>query len=177
MRILAIDPGPEFSAWCVYDTALGRPLSWSKDDSGIVLGLLEEAGSTGAGNDFASCELCAIEMVASYGMPVGREVFETVLWTGRFDQQWLLGVCSAGQRAELVYRKDVKMHLCASARANDATIRQALIDRYGPGKEKAIGRKNSRGPLYGLTGDCWAALAVAVTVADALTDDSLERAA
>ena len=48
----------------------------------------------------------------------------------------------------------------------DANIRQALIDRYGPGKDRAIGRKLSPGPLYGLSGDCWSALAVAVTTTE-----------
>jgi hypothetical protein len=59
-------------------------------------------------------------------------------------------------------RKDVKLHLCGSPRAKDANIRQALLDRYG-GKEKAIGSKHQRGPLYGIRSHLWAALAVAVT--------------
>ena len=66
----------------------------------------------------------------------------------------------------MVYRHEVKLHLCGSARAKDANVRQALIDRFGPGKELAIGRKAAPGPLYGMTGDCWAALGVAVTDAD-----------
>jgi len=61
----------------------------------------------------------------------------------------------------------VKLHLTQTRRAKDANIRQALIDRYGPGKALAVGLKATPGPLYGLTGDCWSALAVAVTAADA----------
>jgi hypothetical protein len=49
-------------------------------------------------------------------------------------------------------------------RATDANIRASLIDRYGPGKDSAIGSKRSPGPLYGLKGDEWSALAVALTV-------------
>lgn len=101
----------------------------------------------------------AIEMIASYGMPVGKEVFETCLWIGRFIEAY-------PGPYKLIYRRDVKMHLCHSMKANDAAIRQALIDRYGPGKEKAIGNKKTPGPLYGVHKDEWAALGVAVTALD-----------
>jgi hypothetical protein len=40
-------------------------------------------------------------------------------------------------------------------------IRQRLIDIWG-GKELAIGNKRSPGRLYGLRGDQWQALALAV---------------
>jgi hypothetical protein len=36
-----------------------------------------------------------------------------------------------------------------------------MIDRFGPGKEKAIGRKATPGPLYGVKKDIWSALAIA----------------
>ena len=98
----------------------------------------------------------AIEMIASYGMAVGKEVFETCVWIGRFVQ-------AAGvDRVRLVYRKDVKLHLCGSPRAKDANIRQALIDRWG-GKAEAVGTVKRPGPLYGVKSHAWAALAVAVT--------------
>jgi hypothetical protein len=51
-------------------------------------------------------------------------------------------------------------------------VRQALIDKFGPGKELAIGKKASQGPLYGLTGDFWAALGVAVTASET---EAIER--
>lgn len=108
-----------------------------------------------------STELVAIEMIASYGMPVGKEVFETCVWIGRYIEA-LRDVA----KPQLIYRKDIKLHLCGQARAKDANVRQALIDRYGPGKDIAIGRKASPGPLYGVSGDLWAALAVAVTMHD-----------
>jgi hypothetical protein len=101
-------------------------------------------------------------MIASYGMPVGREVFETCVWIGRFMEQW-----GAPDRVNLVYRKDVKMHLCGSPRAKDANIRQALIDLFEPtggGKTPQIGTKAKPGPLYGVSTHAWPALGVAVTV-------------
>ena len=55
------------------------------------------------------------------------------------------------------------MHLCGHPRAKDPNIRQALLDRFGPGREKALGTKKAPGALYGIKGDEWAALAVAIT--------------
>jgi hypothetical protein len=95
----------------------------------------------------------AIEMIASYGMAVGAEVFETCVWIGRLVAAW------AGPHT-FVHRREVKLHLCGDSRAKDANIRQALIDRYGPGKERAIGKVKAPGPLYGVTADQWSAVAV-----------------
>src|SRR5690606_4735562 len=83
--------------------------------------------------------------------------------TGRFIQ-----ACQAPSTK--VYRKDVKLHLCGSPRAKDANIRQSLLDRFGPGKEKAVGTKQNPGPLYGVKSHMWAALAVAVYWWDAEED-------
>ena len=41
-------------------------------------------------------------------------------------------------------------------------IRTAILDRFG-GKDSAIGKKANPGVLYGLSGDCWSALAIAIT--------------
>jgi hypothetical protein len=105
-----------------------------------------------------------IEMVACYGMPVGAEVFETCVWIGRYLEA--LGpnsVVDGYERVCRMKRQAVKLHLCHSNKANDATIRQALIDRFGPTKLEAIGNKAAPGPLYGVKADVWAALALAVT--------------
>ena len=146
--MIAIDPGNERSAWVMYDG--DRIAAAGIEPNEHILGLLDIERSFGSE--------VVIEMIASYGMPVGREVFDTCVWIGRFME--------AAGGAELVYRKDVKMHLCGQTRAKDANIRQALIDRFGPGKDKAIGTKKEPGPLYGLKADMWAALAVAVTYDD-----------
>lgn len=149
MRIIAIDPGNEASAWCVLEQ--GKPVAFGKESNSEVLIRVRREWSPGD-------DLLAVEMIASYGMAVGREVFETCLWIGRFIEAW------RGQH-QLIYRRDVKIFHCESVRATDANIRAALIDRYGPGKEKAIGKKAAPGPLYGLKGDEWSALAVALKAA------------
>jgi hypothetical protein len=103
----------------------------------------------------------AIESVASYGMPVGAEVFATCVWIGRLIEM-LRPFSIDGPR--LITRGQVKLHLCGQTRGvNDSVLRQRLIDIYGPGKAVAIGTKKSPGPLYGLKADLWQALALAVT--------------
>lgn len=153
MILLAIDPGPVESAWLTFDLDTGTPYAWAKAPNEDVLALV-----TGPPYD-----VLAIEMIASYGMPVGAEVFETCVWIGRFMQaaSRMVGQCIVRPT-----RIECKSHLCHSAKATDANIRQALIDKFGPGKDKAIGKKATPGPLYGLSKDGWSALAVAVTVAE-----------
>lgn len=147
--ILAIDPGPMQSAWCVYNLFTGGLRAFAKSDNEWLVSQL--------GNLDEDVVAVVIEKVEGYGMPVGVEVFDTVYWSGRFAQ------AAEPLPVHRIGRKAVKLHLCQSLRAKDPNIRQALIDRYGPG---AIGRKSNPGPLYGVSGDVWAALAVAVTWAD-----------
>lgn len=147
--MFAIDPGTVESAWCEFDGE--RVLSSAKEPNEQVLSRLREL----------PIQPVAIEMVASYGMPVGREVFETVLWTGRFYE----ALRHNGLAPGLTYRLAVKIHLCGTAKAKDANIRQAIIDRFpgtGGGAIPQIGTKKQPGPLYGVSGDIWAALAVAI---------------
>lgn len=148
--ILAIDPGDRFSAFVLYDS---KPHDFGRIENETLLERLPHYR--------IAADTMAVEMIASYGMPVGREVFETCVFIGRLVQAWraMNGLYS------LVYRKDVKLHLCGQPRAKDGNIRQALIDRYG-GKEKAIGKKASPGVLYGVSADVWSALAIAVTYSD-----------
>lgn len=153
MRLLAIDPGTTESAYVEYDTEQRRVVSWAKLPNAEMLRRIDESWS----------KAFACEMIQSYGMSVGREIFETVLWVGRFCERW--EHMSDREPARLVFRREVKIHLCNSVKAKDANVRQALIDRYG-GKAQAIGLKATQGPLYGLSGDGWAALGVAVTAAE-----------
>lgn len=160
-RILAIDPGNVESAWVVYDCDSGRLVNHAKQSNDIVI-----VGVYAWSIESEDCPTaCVIERIASYGMAVGREVFETCEWVGRFCEAWRR---RRNYDPHTLYRRQVKLHLCNSPRANDSNIRQRLIDIYG-GKEKAIGRKAAPGPLYGISKDRWAALALAVTFADGVT--------
>lgn len=155
MLIMAIDPGPKESAAVIYDDESHRLVEHSKTDNYEILDWLQ-------GDPIGtSPSLVAIEMIASYGMPVGAETFETCVWIGRYLQAW-------GHPYRLVYRREVKLHLCGSVRAKDGNVRRALLDRFGPGKAAAVGTTAVPGPLYGVKRDVWQALAVAVTVGDDL---------
>jgi hypothetical protein len=145
--ILAIDPGTTHSGWVLYADGQVRDCGVLHNQD--VLELIRSG---------CAYDLLALEMVASYGMPVGAEVFRTVWWTGRFAQ------VSVSPIRE-VFRKDVKSHLCGSQKAKDANVRQALIDRYG-GKAEAIGTVKKQGPLYRVKSHAWPALAVAITAAE-----------
>jgi hypothetical protein len=153
--LLAIDPGPTQSAWLVLGAGGGiRQFSvWPNERLRQLIRWddLSELLSP-------DVDRIVIEKVEGYGMPVGAEVFETVFWSGRFAE------AAHPVRVDRIGRKAVKVHLCGTSRAKDPNVRQALIDRYGG--SAAIGRKATPGPLYGIAGDLWSALAVAVTWAD-----------
>ena len=144
MRLLAIDPGPAESAYVIWDGAI---LQYGKLPNDDIRRLFQERYLTDA--------VC--ERIRSYGMPAGAELFETCEWAGRF---WDVAY-SRGIDWHWLARKDVKINLCGSMKAKDANIRQALIDRLGP-----PGTKKQPGATYGISGDLWAALAVAVTFSD-----------
>jgi hypothetical protein len=147
--VLAIDPGTVESGYMLYSG--GGVVESGVRPNHKILELIVDP------TVHPEPDVLAIEMVSSYGMPVGREVFETVVWIGRFQQTWPWDPDTVLR----VPRLKVKMHLCHSARAKDSHIWQALIDRFGP-----VGTKGNPGPLYGVKSHARAALALAVTVAD-----------
>ncbi|MCF6327571.1 MAG: hypothetical protein L3J21_09815 [Devosiaceae bacterium] len=149
--VLAIDPGTTKSAYVVYDD--GNIREKGILDNHVLVEKLREGFSDHIINDLA------MEMVACYGMPVGATVFETCVWIGRFIEAW-------GREYEMVYRKSVKIYLCGATKAKDGNVRQAIMDRYGSTREAAIGKKDSPGPLYGVSKDIWAAIGVAITFSE-----------
>lgn len=153
LSILAIDPGPEYSAWVFLIDGKLHEFGYVEN-----LELLDVLESTVTNYPHA---MLVIEQIKAMGMAVGAEVFETVFWSGRFAQAW-------PHHWDRIGRMDVKMHLCGSARAKDKNVRQALVDRFsnGRGEKAAKGTKAKPGPLYGVSGDVWSALAVGVTYWD-----------
>lgn len=143
MTILSIDPGPEQSAYVVWD---GERIYEKAIESNHRIIMQMTSG------DFKGFPVdLVIEQVKCYGMTVADSVFDTVFWTGRFCEAW-----SANWHR--IPRMQVKMHLCHNSRAKDSNIRQALIDRFGE-----PGTKKEPGLTYGLKRDLWQAFALAVT--------------
>jgi hypothetical protein len=140
--IFGIDPGPIESAYCIFDGERIRGMG-IKTNRDFVLP--------------NSNMVVACEHIQCFGMAVGVSVFETAYWIGEFR-------CLAKAKGTLflpVYRSEVKLHFCSNMRAKDANIRQALIDRLG-----GPGTKKKPGPTYGVKGDIWSALAIAVFTCD-----------
>lgn len=150
MKVLAIDPGTEQSAYVLWDgvSILDKGIVPNRD---ILYGIYEGRWVADA---------CYIEQVASYGMAVGETTFRTVYWYGRFAEAWYVN-SEPAQEAALVPRKEIVRHHCFSNKATDANVRQALIDRIGP-----QGKKKEPGPTFGISSHTWSALAIAVYAVD-----------
>lgn len=153
MIIFAVDPGTEKSGYVLFDTSEKKVL-----ESGIVenIQLLESSA-------WYSCDIVCIEMIKSYGMPVGDTTFTTILWIGRIIQI----AYQKGMPYKLLYKKiDINPTLCFSNKAKDANIRQAILDLFEPnggGATPQIGTKSQPGRLYGVSSHALSALAVALT--------------
>ena len=181
MRVLAIDPGPTKSGWCLLEN--GAPTNWGWSENDVLI------------TEMHADATLVIEDIGNYGMAVGRDTFDTCKWMGRFDQAHTTD-------AIFIPRPTIKTHLCGVASAKDGNVRQALIDRFG-GDEVAVGGKKCQtcqgkgwvgrdhdpcgdchcdlgalnnndncgysthpGPLKGISGHAWSALAVGVTYFD-----------
>lgn len=113
-KIFAIDPGTTMSGVVLVEhdgREITRVLERGKLPNEEVLRRLPYL----AGEAEIVCE-----MVASYGMAVGREVFETCVWIGRFLQAG--AVLPEQQPRHIVYRLEEKKTLCHNGHAKDANI-------------------------------------------------------
>ena len=154
--ILAVDPGNIQSAYCLIDTKTYKPIEFGKLDNNDLLKQI---------SIFKDIECIVVEKVASYGMAVGKEVFDTCEWYGRFIQKY----CDTHEdfKINYVYRREEKINLCGSMKAKDTNIRQALIDRFAKHDFKnGKGTKKNPDWFYGFKADIWMAYAVGVTYLD-----------
>jgi hypothetical protein len=153
MKVLAIDPGNVLSAFCLIDADTLKPLLFNKVSNDELHKSLKEW-------QFGEDDCVVIEMVESFGMGVGKTVFETVFWIGRFFE-------TASRRVPKnvfrIYRKEEKLHICHSVKAKDSNISTALIDRFAKHSASGKGTKDKPDFFYGFSKDVWAAYAVGLT--------------
>lgn len=144
MNILAIDPGTRDSAFVGFDTETERVLEHGfVENSSLLAGILTSTHGS-----------LVIESIQGFGMTAGQELFDTCFWSGRFCQAFNGEFIRIG-------RRDIKLHLCGVVSAKDKDVREALVYRFGN-----PGTKKNPGKLYGISGHCWSALAVAVYQSD-----------
>ena len=159
--IFAVDPADKLSGWCLLMGSTYRPIRFGKSSNADMFDTVRTLPP-------GLHTVVVIEMVASYGMPVGREVFETCVTIGRIEQ-----LCdSLGMDHARIYRQEEKLTICHSPKANDATIKQALVDRFASGERNyGKGTKKNPGWFYGFHADVWSAYAVGVTYLDKRSKD------
>ena len=75
MNLLAIDPGNLDSGYCLMDTETLRPIEFGKISNHELENLLANI----------HIGQIVIEKIASYGMAVGKEVFDTCVEIGRLS--------------------------------------------------------------------------------------------
>lgn len=157
MRVLAIDPGNVESAFCYINAESLRPTVFNKVVNGD---LLEHIRSFDGLMPCSRPDVVVIERVASYGMAVGKEVFQTCEWIGRYTE----AADGIGLPVQYIYRQEEKLHICKDSRAKDANIRRALIDRFAQHDLKnGRGTKSAPDWFFGFRADIWAAYAVGIT--------------
>lgn len=158
MTVVALDPGYRQTAFVVWDGTTIH--AHGREPNDVVLARLGTTAAAPATDPLRAADILVFEQMQFFrSFSAGREVFESIFWTGRFAQAW------APRPFEGLLRSQVRAHLGA-AKGGDAVVRAALIERFGPFREQAIGTKAAPGPLYGVKADAWSALALAVTWTD-----------
>lgn len=182
MSIVGIDPGTEYSALLAFDPTSRAVLIFEYSRNEDLRSKLRLWANR-------HLDVLAIETMSFQARSTGRETFETCYWIGKFLEAW---EAKCGRSVE-IERNTLRKQIAGDACANDSVLRAALIDRFGPGKERAIGGKKCPkckgkgwfgagrptcpvctgstwktppGPLYGVSKHVWSALAVAVAYAE-----------
>ena len=148
--VLGVDPGPQESAYA------------------LVAGNQQVLLADKVGNDSlierirqAPPAHVAIESIQSYGMAVGRSVFDTCFFIGE-----VIRTCKdAGIPFTLYPRPEYTRRICGVGKVNDSVLRQALLLRFGGDKKGE--------PLHALKGctDKRSAFAVAAYHIDVTTHE------
>jgi hypothetical protein len=158
MLILGVDPGPAESAYALIGQEMSGSISdpfriheSAKVENRYLLGRLSVLRPSHV----------ALESIQSYGMAVGRSVFDTCFTIGR-----ILQVCDDHKIPCTLYpRPEYTRRICGVGKVNDSILRQSLLLRFGGDKKGE--------PLHALKGcsDKRSAFAVAVYHIDVTTHE------
>lgn len=150
-RVLAIDPGNIDSAYCILDRDTQRPLAHEKINNVELERKLKDGE--------IQFDEAAIEIVSSYGLVAGRDLFNTCIEIGRLS----VIIESLGVKVFGCYRRDVKLHLTGVGASKDANVRAALIEMYAKHDfRNGKGTKANPDWWYKFRADEWAAAGLAV---------------
>ena len=148
MVLLAIDTGTAKSAYVMVDTNTYKIEESGKVDNEKMMEIVR----------FGYYDACVIEMFSSYGMRVGKEVFESVVVVGQIME----AVHYRGIVADRIERQKVKQYVVGKGgNVKDADVIRVLKDRFGD-----KGTKKNPGFFFGTTSDIWQAFALAVAYID-----------
>jgi hypothetical protein len=165
IALLGIDPGSEKSGVLRYEilTRCVTPIGILPNCQ--VLDRLRYLRETRDPED-----VLVVEDTKAYTLPrksgAGRFFPEQVrlatFAAGRFVECW-------GGPYALMDRRRVKQLLTGQTTVGDPEIWEALLDRFGGTRKRAVGVKAKPGPLYGVTADLRAALAVCLAYVEELS--------
>jgi hypothetical protein len=178
MNILGLDPGPEKTGWAIIRAKNVRasstvaPVHRSARESApdrvvrdySIVDRCSEKGGKESNQQilhyikegyFAGIDLSVIESLTLYRR-VNIDVRDTCLWVGAFAMA--LEHSSLECPIRFLTRSEVKYILNPGVpKPGDSTVDPAVRDYIGP-----KGTKKKPGPTFGVSGDTWAALAVAI---------------
>jgi hypothetical protein len=117
--IIGIDPGSEETAYAVIDENY-NVIEADKLNNEIVLQF-----------DLSTYDAVVIESIQSYGMAVGRTVFETCYMIGMLIQR----ATDDGSEPVLYPRPEYAKAIAGVNKVNDSILRQALLLRFGGDKK------------------------------------------
>lgn len=165
MSILAIDPGPRKSAYV--------KLAWGRCSLYVIESrdaMPNEELLALISRYVNKCPpVFVIEIMTYYGkdQTVGSDITRACIWIGRFEQAYY--VLSGEQSFHELTKPQINRQICGHSYAKKPEVHAALIDRFEPtggGAKPRKGTKKQPGPLFGVKGHAWDALAVAVAWAE-----------
>lgn len=171
MSLLAIDPGSTQSGFAIIDGDYTPKLVGKVPNEE----LLDLCGSAWFDHGVG---WAVIEQLQSYGASVGRTVFDTAMWSGRFIQalrEPFVGGSGYACEVYLLPRKDVKLNLVGKTACKDGHIAQALRDRFvRPGADRY--EATAKGAFFeGFKADIWQAFSLGVTAIDLDPDEFTKK--